>query len=49
MHPDTLDALRRLALALTTHPEDVATLAIYGNLPENLADALDDYDDTEED
>jgi hypothetical protein len=43
MHPDTLAALRLLALALASHPDDLRTLAIYGNIPEHLADALDDY------
>jgi hypothetical protein len=43
MHPDTLAALRLLALALAAHPEDLAELAIYGNIPEHLADALDDH------
>ena len=43
MHPDTLAALRLLALALAAHPDDVATLSIYGSLPEHLADAIDDH------
>lgn len=43
MHPDTLAALRLLGLALSTHPEDIETLAIYGRLPEHLADAIEDY------
>lgn len=45
MHPDTIAALRLLVLALEAHPEDLAELAVYGDLPEHLADALDDYTD----
>jgi len=49
MHPDTLAALRLLVLALEAHPEDLAELAIYGDMPEHLADViadhLDDLDD----
>ena len=43
MHPDTLAALRLLASALAAHPDDLTALVIYGNIPEHLADALDDY------
>jgi hypothetical protein len=43
MHPDTLAALVRLAEVLAAHPEDCAALAIYGDLPEHLADAIDDH------
>ncbi len=43
MHPDTIAALRLLASALAAHPEDLAELAVYGNIPAHLADALDDY------
>jgi hypothetical protein len=43
MHPDTLAALRLLLLALEAHPEDLAELAVYGDMPAHLADALDDY------
>jgi hypothetical protein len=43
MHPDTLAALRLLASALAAHPDDLAELAVYGNISEHLADALDDY------
>jgi len=43
MHPDTIAALRLLALALAAHPEDLAELAVYGNIPAHLADALDDH------
>ena len=45
MNPDTIAALRLLALALAAHPDDLRTLAIYGNIPEHLADALDDCAD----
>lgn len=49
MHPDTLAALRLLVLALETHPEDLAELAIYGDMPEHLADVITDYlDDDDE-
>ena len=49
MHPDTLAALRLLVLALEAHPEDLAELAIYGDMPEHLADVITDYLDEEED
>ena len=42
MHPDTIAALRLLALALAAHPDDLRTLAVYGDMPEHLTDALDD-------
>lgn len=45
MHPDTLAAMRLLVLALEVHPEDLAELAIYGDLPTHLADAIDDWTD----
>lgn len=48
MHPDTLAALRLLAVALTLHPDDAAALVIYGDLPGHLADAIDDYIDDED-
>ena len=49
MHPDTLAAVRLLVLALERHPEDLATMAVYGDMPEHLADLSDDYlDDGEE-
>ena len=49
MHPDTLAALRLLVLALESHPEDLAELAIYGDMPEHLADVITDYlDDDDE-
>ena len=48
MHPDTLAALRLLGLALTAHPEDIETLAIYGDMPGHLADVIDDYIDDDE-
>ena len=43
MHPDTLAALRLLVLALEAHPEDIAELMVYGDLPEHLADVIDDH------
>jgi hypothetical protein len=43
MHPDTLAALRLLASALAAHPDDLTALAVYGNMPAHLADALDDH------
>lgn len=50
MHPDVCAALRLLVLALTAHPEDIATLTIYGDMPEHLADVIADYvDDGDED
>ncbi len=45
MHPDTIAAVRLLVLALERHPEDSATLAVYGDLPEHLVDLVDDYID----
>jgi hypothetical protein len=44
MHEDTRAAARRLALALERHPEDLAELAVYGDLPAHLADLIDDDD-----
>lgn len=49
MHPDTLAAVRLLVLALESHPEDLATLQIYGSMGEHLADLIDDYLDDEDD
>jgi hypothetical protein len=49
MHPDTLAALRLLVLALESHPEDLAELAIYGDMPEHLADVISDYLDDDDD
>jgi hypothetical protein len=49
MHPDTLAALRLLASALAAHPDDLTALAIYGNIPEHLADLIDDYITTDDD
>jgi hypothetical protein len=48
MHPDTIAALRLLVLALEVHPEDLAELSLYGNMPEHLADAINDYTDDDE-
>ena len=45
MHPDTLAAVRLLVLALESHPEDIAPLAVYGSIPEHLADVITDYID----
>ncbi len=45
MHPDTLAAVRLLVLALEAHPEDIAELAVYGDIPEHLADVISDYID----
>lgn len=45
VHPDTTAAVRLLVLALERHPEDLATLAVYGDMPEHLADLVDDYID----
>ena len=45
MHPDTLAAVRLLVLALESHPEDIAELAVYGDIPEHLADLIADYID----
>lgn len=43
MHHDTIAALRLLVLALESHPEDIAELAIYGDIPEHLADVISDH------
>ena len=48
MHPDTLAALRLLAVTLILHPEDAATLSIYGDFPGHLGDAIVDYIDEDE-
>jgi len=34
-----------LVLALESHPEDIAELAVYGDIPEHLADVITDYID----
>jgi hypothetical protein len=49
MNPDTIAALRLLVLALEVHPEDLAELAAYGNLPEHLADVIDDIEISDKD
>ena len=49
MHPDTSAALRLLVAALTAHPEDIATLNVYGNLPEHLADVISDIEEEDTD
>lgn len=43
MHPDTLAAVRLLALALLQHPEDLETFQIYGDMADHLNDLIDDY------
>jgi len=43
MHPDTLAALRLLAVTLILHPEDAAELSDYGHLPDHLADVISDH------
>jgi hypothetical protein len=43
MHSDTLAAVRLLALALASHPEDIHALAIYGDIPGHLADVVEDH------
>jgi len=48
MHPDTIAAVRLLVLALERHPEDLATLAVYGDMPEHLLDLVDDYIDEDD-
>ncbi len=48
MHPDTLAALRLLVLALESHPEDLETLQVYGDMGEHLADLISDYIDDDE-
>jgi len=49
MHPDTLAALRLLAVTLILHPEDAAELSDYGHLPDHLADVISDHLDDDED
>ena len=48
MHPDTLAALRLLAVTLILHPEDAAELSDYGHLPDHLADVISDQLEDEE-
>jgi hypothetical protein len=48
MHADTCAALRLLAVTLTLHPEDAEILGVYGDLPDHLADAIDDYLDDDD-
>lgn len=48
MHPDTLAALRLLALTLTAHPEDMTVLRIYGDLPGHLIDVAADWLDPDD-
>ena len=48
MHPDTIAAVRLLVLALERHPEDLATLAVYGDMPEHLLDLVDDCIDEDD-
>lgn len=49
MHPDTIAALRLLALTLTVHPDDMTVLRIYGELPDHLADVAADWLDDDQD
>jgi hypothetical protein len=49
MHPDTLAALRLLAVTLILHPEDAQELNDYGHLPDHLADVISDHLDDDED
>lgn len=44
MHADTIAAAQALAQVLLAHPEDVAEARVYGNLPEHLADLIDDQE-----
>ena len=44
MHDETIEALRRLAVVLMKHPEDVQELQLYGELPDHLSDILNDLD-----
>lgn len=48
MHPDTIAAVRLLALALEHHPEDLEILQIYGGMGEHLADLVADYIDDDD-
>jgi len=43
VNPDTLAALRLLAVVLLLHPEDAAELNDYGHLPDHLADVISDH------
>ena len=49
IHPGTSPALRLLVLALEVHPENLAELADYGNLPEHMADVIDDIEISDKD
>ena len=44
MHDETIEALRRLAVVLMKHPEDVQELQLYGELADHLSDILNDLD-----
>ena len=48
LNPDTLAAMRALFQALHDHPQDRAALAVYGQLPVHLADALEDLEEEPE-
>lgn len=48
MHPDTMAALRLLVLCLEVHPEDLRVLMDYGELPEHLADAIEDHEEQDD-
>ena len=45
MNELTKAAVFALVDALKAHPEDLRTLAVYGNLPQHLLDICDDFDD----
>ncbi len=45
MNELTKAAVFNLVDALEAHPEDLGTLAVYGNLPQHLLDICDDFDD----
>ena len=45
MNELTKAAVFALVDALEAHPEDLGTLAVYGNLPLHLLDVVDDFDD----
>ena len=45
MHAETATAVRELVASLLKHPEDLATLKAYGDLPTHLTDLIEDYAD----
>jgi hypothetical protein len=44
MHERTAEAVVALVEALRAHPDDLLTLAPYGNMPAHLIDLLEDYE-----